>query len=423
MNKIYKSILSVAAVAIVAGATMTPMAVNAWSDSSYARQTYTIDEINNGALGNTITFNSITNGKIGDERTFVGAKLASDTNNLWNGEELSVKDGEVYTIRLYVHNNSPQGYNNVAEGVKTKISIPTSVAKKQTVTGYIEASNAAPNVYWDEVSFTSDEDFYLEYVSGSARWTNGKLGSVALSDTVITSEGALVGYDALDGRIPGCYEYDGQVTLQVKVHSSMVSKISKVVRLKGASSWSEEVDAKVGDEVEFQIEYVNFASAMAKNVTIRDLLPKNMEYVAGSTYLYNAEFPNGTKVDNETLTTTGINIGNYRTDGNAFVRFTAKVVDKTMECGVTNQLVNWASSTVGSTVYKDDASVFVVKTEGCDKKDEDKKDDSTPIKRDETGETVTRIANTGPAEVAGVALGAGSLVTAAGYFVSSKMRK
>lgn len=420
MNKIYKSILSVAAVAIVMGATMTPAAVNAWGDSANGRHTYTTAEINNGALGNSITFNSITNGKIGDERSFVGAKLSSDQNNLWNAETLSVKDGETYTIRLYVHNNSPQGYNNVAQGVTTKISLPTAVGKEQTVTGYITASNAAPNTYWDEVRFTSSEDFYLEYVSGSAKWTNGKLGTVALSDSVITSEGVLVGYDALDGKIPGCYDYDGQVTIQVKVHSSMTSKISKVVRLKGTSTWSEEVDAKIGDEVEFQIEYVNFASSVANNVMIRDLLPTNMEYVAGSTYLYNAAYQNGTKIDNETVTTTGINIGSYSTDGNAYVRFTAKVVDKTMVCG-TNQLVNWASSTVGSTVYKDDASVFVKKTEGCDsKKDDDNK--QTPV-QDNNGGTITRIANTGPAEVAGAALGAGSLVTAAGYFVSSKMRK
>ena len=82
MNKIYKSILSVAAVAIVAGATMTPVAVNAWGDSANGRQTYTTADINNGVLGNTITMNSITNGKIGDERSFVGAKLSSDPNNL-----------------------------------------------------------------------------------------------------------------------------------------------------------------------------------------------------------------------------------------------------------------------------------------------------------------------------------------------------
>lgn len=408
MNKIYKSILAVSAASIVAGVAITPASVMAWGDSSNGRTAYTTDQINAGELGNTITFDSISDGRIGDERNFVGARLSTATTNTWKANTLNVKDGDIVTVRLYVHNNSPLGYNGVATGVKTSFSLPMSVAKSQNIIGYIESSNAAPSVYWDEVELVSDEDFYMDYIEGSAKWTTGAMGTVALSDSVVTS-GATVGYESLNGEIPGCYDFAGQVTIDVKIRSSVTTKLSKTVRLKGETAWGEKVDAKVGDEVEFQIEYVNLSADTAKDVMIRDVLPTNMEYVMGSTYLYNAGNQNGAKVDQNTVTTSGINIGNYSANGNAYVQFTAKVVNKTLACG-NNQLVNWASSTVNSKVFKDDASVYVNVTDSCKK-------DAEPVDNN-----VKTIVNTGAGEIAGAALGAGSIVTAAGYLIASKRK-
>jgi uncharacterized repeat protein (TIGR01451 family) len=404
MNKVYKAILGVAAAAIVSGATLAPVAVMAWGDSAGGRAVYTLDDVNAGKLGDTITFNSITNGKIGDERNFVGAKLSTDTSNVWKANEISVKDGDVVTIRLYVHNNSPKGVDRIAEGVSANFSLPTTVAKSHTVIGYLNSSNATPNRYWDEVKLTSSDDFYMEYVEGSAKYTNSKMGTVALSNNIINSAVTL-GYEKLDGKIPGCYQYDGQVTIQVKIHKSVTAKLAKTVRIKGAKGWNESVEAKIGDEVEFQIEYVNLTSAKVDNVMIRDVLPTNLEYVKDSTVLYNSNYQNGTKVVENTLTTSGINIGSYGVNGNAYVRFTAKVVNKSLACG-NNQLVNWASSTVNSKVTKDDASVMV-------------KRDDAKCKEQPTPPTPPVIPQTGATEVTAIALGAGSVVTVAGYAIAS----
>ncbi len=407
MNKVYKAILGVAAAAIISGATLAPAAVMAWGDSAGGRTVYTLDEINAGKLGDTITFNSITNGKIGDERNFVGAKLSTDTSNVWKANEISVKDGDIVTIRLYVHNNSPKGEKKIAEGVSANFSLPTTVAKSHTVIGYLNSSNATPNRYWDEVKLTSSDDFYMEYVEGSAKYTNSKMGTVALSNNIINSAVTL-GYEKLDGKIPGCYQYDGQVTIQVKIHKSVTAKLAKTVRIKGAKGWNESVEAKIGDEVEFQIEYVNLTSEKVDNVMIRDVLPTNLEYVKDSTVLYNSNYQNGTKVVENTLTTSGINIGSYGVNGNAYVRFTAKVVNKSLACG-NNQLVNWASSTVNSKVTKDDASVMV-------KRDDAKcHEQPTPP----TPPTPPVIPQTGATEVTAIALGAGSVVTVAGYAIAS----
>lgn len=412
MNKVYMTVLGVAATAIVAGASMVPANVLAWGDSNNGRTVYTTQQINAGALGNTITMNSITNGSIGDERNFVGAKLSTSNSTTWNADTINVQDGQIVTIRLYVHNNSPLGQNAIAQGVKVTFSLPTNVGKSQTVIGYLDATNATPTRYWDEVELKSDEDFYIEYVTGSAKYSNkdanGNRRTFNLPDAVISESGAMLGYDSMNGQIPGCFDFDGEVTIQVKVHTGSISAISKTVRAAGThNEFTESVEAKVGDKVEFQIKYENLSTETVKNVMIRDILPPDMEYVDGTTILYNSNHKNGVTLDQNTVTTSGINIGGYESGATAYVRFTAKVVNKDLTCGST-QLVNWANVTVNSKVAKDDASVMLNLTENC-----------TPRGKDEP-ETV--IVNTGPSEVIFSALGAGSLITAAGYFIASRRK-
>lgn len=434
MNKAYKAILSAAAAAIVAGVSIVPTSVLAWGDNSLrkdengnfiGRQAYTIDEINNKVLGNKITFNSITDGKIGDERNFVGAKMGTPApeqwaDGVWNADEIKVKDGDILTIRMYVHNNS---LTEVAEGVRAQFSLPVTVGKTNYITGYLNTTSTNvvdANRFWDEIKLVSDEDFYIEYVKGSAMYTNTnenkELRQFALDgDKLITSAGVLLGYNQMDGKIPGCYKYDGQVTIQVKIHSGLTSYLSKTVRMAGThDEFTEAVDAKVGDEVEYQIEYRNLSKDVANDVMIRDILPTNMEYVADSTYLYTSEYQDGVLVKSNNLTTSGINIGsNYQPRANAYIRFRAKVVNKNLVCGTT-QMVNWANVTVNGNVVKDDASVMVNVTENCRKNDDPK--------NDEPNANNSTIVSTGPAEFAGAAFGLGTVVTVAGYYVASKRK-
>ena len=417
MSNIYKSIASVSAAAIVMAASLAPAMVSAYGDNSgtkEGRPVYTHEEAKK--LGDTITFNSFTNGKIGDERNFVGAKVAGANVDTWNANEINVKDGETYTIRLYVHNNNLYGTKNIAKDVKATFSLPTAVAKEHTIVGYLDSSNATPTRYFDEVKLVSSEDMYLKYVDGSARYVNadanGNNREFKLSDNVITT-GALLGYDQMDGNIPGCFGFDGVVLIDVEVHHSVAAKVAKTVRIKGDAdkTWKESVVAKVGDEVEYQIEYVNLLAEEVKDVMIRDVLPTNVEYVKDSTYLYNSNYQNGVLLKDNTLTTTGINIGNYVNKGNAYVRFTGKVVDNTLACGA-NQLVNWASATVNGKVFKDDASVALNKV--CDT--------PTPTPTPTPEPTPSELPQTGAATIVTGVIGAGSMATVLGYYIASRKK-
>ena len=124
-------------------------------------------------------------------------------------------------------------------------------------------------------------------------------------------------------------------------------------------AWQDSVDAEIGDEVEYQITYQNTSDSTQTNVVISDSLPANMQYVAGSTVLYNVNHPNGLVLDTDAVVAdNGINIGAYTAGSNAFVRFTAKVEDLDLAWG-SNTLVNWGQVSVGETMLQDHAEVVV----------------------------------------------------------------
>ncbi len=415
MNKAVKATLAfVASAAAVAGVVSVPSLVSAWGDSAGGRRSYTYQEITDNAAswGNKIVFNSISNSTIGDEKNFVGARVNTGVdagkNNVWNGNNITVKDGEEYIIRLYVHNNNPNGA--VSKNTRVAFSIPTDSAKQVQVNGFIFSDNATPNKYWDYVNFNSDNAFHLEYVYGSALIENngvGKNGGRQLSDEIVTkaasNNGIQIGYSSLNGEVPGCYQYASYITIRVKAVFDTDYTVQTKVRLAGTTEWQTQVAANVGDKVEIQTQYRNTSKSneTQNNVMIKSALPSNLKYVAGTTKIYNAKY-DGAKIDQDTIATTGINIGNYTPNSNAYVRYTAEVVDENLACG-SNTLVNWVKAGVGEITLQDYAAVVVNKT--CENKPND---------------TPNELPSTGPEAVAGGVVAAGSIVTAAGYYIVSR---
>ena len=368
-----------------------PIISFAWGDSTYLetgvegshRTFYTQTDIDNGLLGDKITFNSITDDKsVGNERNFVSAlSTDADIHDCWKGNDITVTDGGKYYVRLYVHNNSPYGVAGMATGTKVAISgIGQSTTNKDgkqevEVNGFIYSDNATPKQYWDYVRFNSDTPFHLEYMYGSAVLFNNDIGSgengCPLPDDIVTKShsenGTLIGFDALDGNVPGCYEYSNYITICVKAVYDYDVTLQTQVRKVGEKEWSDSVNAGIGDQVEFQIEYNNTGTETQTNVMIRDVLPGNLKYVANTTKLYNMSYPNwATLSPDGDIVTRGVNIGSYlgsedgQNGGNAFIRFTAEVVDTDLEDG-RNMLVNWGRLSVGSTIQEKYAVVIVYK--------------------------------------------------------------
>lgn len=380
--------------AIFATAIIASTSLFAWGPS---RQTFTTAQ-----PADYITFNSITdNPAQGDERNFMQVR-ASDASNSTYADSIALTAGKQYTVFMYYHNNAASNLNLVAEGTYAKAQIPAIVASGGAGTkavGYVGASNATPREVWDDITFTNATggDIALRMVPGSAKINNfGATNGATLSDNIVTT-GATLGYNALDGRVPGCNQYAGYVTFNLVADQANFS-VEKLVRLSGTSTWSKSVTAKVNDTVEYQIQYKNTGTTAQNNVVLKDTLPTSITYVTGSSYLKNATYPNANKVSDNIVASSGINIGNYTSGSNAYVKFSSKVTDKNLVCG-TNTLVNKVVVETANGSKSDTANVVVTKT--CP---------TTPKQLPKTGPTETIISM----------LGLGTLVASARYYVASR---
>lgn len=414
---------------IAALAVIAPTLVFAWGPD---RQLFTTAQ-----PADFITFNSITdNPSHGDERNFMQVREASASNTTY-ADEISLSAGKEYVIYMYYHNNAAANLNLTATGTYAKAQIPAVVPNGSNGTvanGFVGASNATPREVFDDIKFknTTGGDIALRYVPGSATIHNfGATDGATLSDSIITT-GATLGYNALDGKVPGCNEFAGYVTFRVKADQPNFT-IEKQVRLAGADSWSQSVAAKDGDTVDYQIQYKNTGTTQQNNVVLKDALPAGLDYVAGSTYLVNSANRTPTNVSDRIVTEGGLNIGNAGPGANAFVKFTAKVDLSEVECGQ-RTLKNVVTAHTNNGSKSDDADVTVSKEcepgkitvcELATKKiitiDEADFDASKHSKNvEDCAALPPELPQTGPAESIVAILGLGALIASIAYYVASR---
>lgn len=360
--------------------------------------TYSLQQINEGVLDDTITFNSIKiadsdstwykeqtgndlpQGMLRNETNFVGARKDTGANagadNVWKGTEITAEDGETYIIRLFIHNNNPNGMDSVAENTKVRFYIPYDFSDRITVNGWLTSSNAIPEEYLDDVTFKSKDGtpFSLYYVSGSALLENGGCASgegIVLPDS-ITNQGnpsndtgdewTLIGYNALDGKVPGGYGYINYVSIRVRAVYDYEFSVETQVRLADSEDriWHDSVEAKVGDKVEIQIGYRNISGQTQAGVVVKEILPDNLHYIEGTSKIKNSNHPDGATFNEDYLVAAGVNIGSYGPDANAYLILTAEVADDNLAEGK-NTLVSWAQVGVGSTTLQNCTKVIVYK--------------------------------------------------------------
>lgn len=288
------------------------------------RQTYTMAE-----PADHVVFNSITdNPKVGDERNFVRVKEAGGSEFT---DEVSVEPGKEYIVYIYVHNNAASNLNQSGKGIAsaTRLStqFPTEVtpSKRGQITAWITASNANPTEVWDEAYMTTTYDqVLLRYKNGSAQIHNaGNVNGSVLSRAMFEESGTYLGYDTLDGHIPGCAEYSGYVTYTL-IADEVGANVSKTVSLDGENFY-ENVDAKPGDTVTFKVDFKNVGTKDLTNVTFRDVFPDGLTLVEGTTYL------DGEKMT-DLINKNGYNTGLYGKGAGATLTYQAKV-SETATCG------------------------------------------------------------------------------------------
>jgi uncharacterized repeat protein (TIGR01451 family) len=341
---------------LVLAVTLVPVAIWAWGP---ARPTFTFD-----SPSPYVTFNSITNNPGypgGDERNFMKAAPASATNASQLTDQIAVQDGEEYLVQMYVHNNASANYNLVATGVKAQVTGGNGLAKSHNLTGFLDADNCGADTkgatgshctFWDEVNFTNSDNFTLSYVLGSGRYiTNAKpnsTGGFVIPDSLATTSGALLGYDKLDGKIPGCNHYAGWLTFKVR------AKVDKPAPKTSTYDLVKSVDktsAKIGDTLNYTLKLTNNGETDLNNVVIKDALPNGLEWVN----TLNVNVNNGEGIsDKDKLFSTGVKVAKVGVGGTVTITFQAKVKSDAVvaeKCGTNSKdFVNKSSSSAEATV-------------------------------------------------------------------------
>ncbi len=168
----------------------------------------------------------------------ISAPMSNGWTTQAGGNTITVEDGKQYFVRVYVHNN---GWNPldqstvVAHGVNSSVNgWASGFNTSYTLTGNVgwtydsthpNTQNPGLNLVQDDITFTSagNRPFELTYVPGSAYYyTLNQSGGafrtgVQLPDAAVTGTGTPLGYTALDGNIPGCFEYSGYMLMLVQV--------------------------------------------------------------------------------------------------------------------------------------------------------------------------------------------------------------
>lgn len=318
-----------AAICGVVAAVMVPLAIYAWGPS---RETFTMEK-----PADHVTFNSITdNPDVGDERNFLRVRDADSqywqdgTTNGWTDTISNMEEGHTYTVRMYVHNNAAANLNLEATGVRAHVNLPTSEdswGKQYEVNGYLYADNATPNEIWDNIVLKSDKEFHVKVVS--AKYYNNirteKSNGFDLGDEVYTAKGegtgALLGYEQMDGKIPGCLEYSGYVLMKIQpVFKEPGYDVEKTV---------DKTTAKPGDTIKYTIKVTNTGEVDLTNVKVTDQLPAY--YSKAEEKVSSQNGSTGSIVKGGEITFNKLNVGETAT---IEISYTIKGADD-LECGDT----------------------------------------------------------------------------------------
>lgn len=348
----------------------------------------------------------------GDERTFFDAcsgtaeSCKADNGGVFKDILPNAADGDEVVLRTYIHNGANQSTNEsgvgVAKNAKLRISLPTGTAKALRATSFINISNPAAG-YPGEVTDTAemfDENtpFSISYVPGSAKIFTDKLNGAALSDNIVT-DGALIGYDAVNGNIPGCFEFKAIVVIRVKV-SGLKTELAKEVRKAGQTTWTEHVSVAPGDKTDWLVSFQNTGEAKVNDVSIGDKLPKHLRVVPGSVIWRYVDTQGKVQdaVQSDTDFFNGVtNFHDWNPGGGFSVRFTTVALDDFTGCEVSLTNIAFMRTRQNPGDREDNAKLTITKPNCVPSQPP-----VQPPAPAKPAAKVTTLPDTGPGEVAGI---------------------
>ena len=168
----------------------------------------------------SITFNSKKNTPYGDEYNFCQIREKA-SNGPWQSI-IEASPGNEYQIRLFIHNNAAEHLNLIAKNVRAAISLPATAGKYIDVFGFVGSDNANPSSIWSGVRLHCNSHISIAYMPNSAYLVNRLFkNGVPIHESVLTKQGALIGYNQPDGRLPGGLQYSAYLFITVLAKSEI----------------------------------------------------------------------------------------------------------------------------------------------------------------------------------------------------------
>lgn len=394
MKHLKNKLLIAALFSILGASSLAVLPTYADNEWGPERETYTWEQ-----PASKVTLNSITNNPtLGDERNFVRVREYG-TNDTYS-DNVNIQPGKTYEVYVYYHNNAKASMNadgsGIAKDVRLRVEAPEAVeaGSAAVVKGTITSSNADPGEVWDKAYLHTDSIVYLRYVDGSAVIHNGgsSNGKVLSDNALWDDRGVLLSYyDNYWGLLPGCNEYAGYVTFQIKVDQPgfYMEKTGKVAG--SSSDYDQYISAHPGDTLDFKIRYHNTGTTNQMGVVLYDELGQGLSAIPGTTQL---KTPTSEGAESsEALFGGGLNIGDYASGQEAIATYQVKIEDDQtiFPCGETVVYNLAGASTANGTIHD---KVKVTVTRDCE---------GTVVvktcKDDPTMEGCQELPNTGPAEI------------------------
>jgi hypothetical protein len=318
----------------------------------------------------------------GDERYFFDARLSNAPNNTNTDPLTGVEVGDTVVLRAYVDNDTavdpsdPEASDTRNTRVRVNLAATSTdeLAAHEWVLqpqAFVSASDA--QTAEDGVNLVGPEPFALQYEPGSAVLLRGD-NTYPLSNEVVGNKGAPVGLLYMNGDLPAGNNFDATALVELRAKVVAVAppeiRITADVRQTAGkqTSWRPFIEARPGDEVQWLLNTSNGPWSTVYHVTIRDVLPTNLEIVPGSVKFTNARgtvqlasTPSGGP-----LFGGGYDNGSYNPGDNTLITFNTKALGNFKGCRVIDRNQGFAHSDQTPVEVTNDADVVITKP-GCSK--------------------------------------------------------
>jgi uncharacterized repeat protein (TIGR01451 family) len=291
------------------------------------------------------------------------------------GAASGVREGDVllqprktYEETIYFHNDvSPDSGSQISRNTRVIAQLPATVASRERASAIVTSGTTEIPAVWRSLVLATplDTAVALRIVPNSAWMYTAQLpGGSPLSLTdLFSQQGTLVGCDKADGIVTGADSCSGSVRFQFVTDQPDFS-ISQRVSVSGGNQWGNAPELPAGQTIDYKIEYKNMGTMQQNNVVIKEALGKGVTYVSGSMQLATSATQGHwapTHVDS--IVARGINIGSYASNGNAYIKFTARLpTDDRLACGSTSVI---ATATVETDNGAKSAASTVWMTRTC----------------------------------------------------------